>query len=179
MTNRNKKLAGVSMVGFAIFIIWGFAVPAYEQIGQLQAGVSEMESILESRSNIFGAIEKLKATYNSNSDEIEKVSIIISPQKRIPELISAVDNLATINGLALSSLNITDGETETQATLNIEADLEGTYESFKSFLTGLERNRRLIEMGVIKLNLTQSGNLQIEVTGYAHILNMPKTNQAK
>ena len=176
MNSRNKKLTGAGMISLAIFVVWGFAVPAHEEIKQLGAGVDEMKNILESRANIFSTIDKLKTDYISKNKEIEKISIIIPPKKRVPELISTMESLASRNGLILSSLNITDGETKDAAAIvNMEATLYGSYEAFRSFLAALEKNRRLIEVGVVKLSLDQ-GTLQIQVSGYAHVLSLAKNN---
>lgn len=175
MSRQNKKLAGAVMVSLAIFISWGFVLPIYEHINQLQAGVSEMNGLLESRSGVLGKIDKLKAEYKAEDEDIRKISIIIPAKKNIPELISAIESLATTNGLALSSIDLTDGEKESDLIVNIETNLYGSYGAFKGFLTSIEKNRRLVEINAVKLNLDQTGGLQIQLGGYAHVLTSKNT----
>lgn len=175
MSSKDKNLFGAILLGIAGFLMFYFTLPSYDQTKQIGSAVKERKALFESRSKIMDNIVKLKTSYDANKSQIDKISIIIPSQKRIPELVSSFENMAGSTGLALTTLNISDNSnTETDKevkTLTISAKLVGTYDSYRNFLATVETNQRLIDVGASKVFRNEdTGTLLIELTSRVYVL---------
>lgn len=175
MSSKDKNLLGAIVLSIAAFLLFYLTMPSYDKIREFKTAINEREGLIEFRSKAIDNIDKLKNDYNTHKEQIDKISIIIPSQKRIPELVSAIENMAGSTGLALTTLNIADHsntETDKQVkTLTVNAKLTGTYNSYRNFLTSAETNQRLIDIELSKVTRDEdTGSLLIEMTGRAYVL---------
>ncbi|GEM_PF-5474954 len=177
MANKNQSLIGALLISAAGFLSFFFVLQTYDNLNQLRTAVAERRTLLESRTKIIDDVLKLKQDYDAKKAEIDKISSIIPSRKQLPELVSAFESMASTNGLALNSLNIAENENSSEEdagnpfkTMNIQNKLNGSYESFRNFLSSVESSRRLIDINTAKLNLEETGEILIEINGRAYIL---------
>ena len=163
------------MLSAAAFLCFYFVIPLYDQTNQLKVVINERKNLLESRSRMIDHILKLKDDYDLNKGELEKIAMIIPSQKYIPEIISALENMATSNGVGITSLNVSESTKEESSKkvkgLTISAKLTGSYESYVNFLASLETSRRLIDVELSRITPSEKTSiLTIDLAGRAYVL---------
>lgn len=145
----SRAYIGASLISIAGLLFWVLVMPAYDTIGNQRDALAERILILEKRAQIMANIDQLTKEYSSRAADIERFSSIVPARKSIPEIISAIQALATNNGLQLSTIalgNNTSADKNPYQSQLIDLNLSGSYPAFKSFLLALERNIRLIDI---------------------------------
>src|SRR3989344_1099401 len=145
-----KNYTGAGMISIAIILFWSFVMPTYNRISEIDAAVTERQELLNSRTTIIENIYKLDKEYKKRISDIAKLSTIIPPKKSIAEVVSSIESLSGRNGIELFSSSVTSQKTENDKSpyniLNVEMALNGNYLSLVSFLKGLEKNLRIIDL---------------------------------
>ena len=170
------------MVGLAAFLLFYLVLPNYDEMKIFRAAVAERESLLQSRKEAMTTIDNLKNEYQKNKEEIDKISIIIPSEKHIPELVSAMENIAGTTGLVLTTFNIADNsnkETDKEVkSLSINAKLFGSYDAYRGFIAAIETNQRLIDIEISKVSRDEeSSTLLIDLTGRTYLLSKTYVKQ--
>lgn len=182
MSNKDKNLLGAIMVAAAAFLVFYFVLPNYDETKVFKKAVTERESLLKSRKEIMGQLDNLKKDYQKNKEEIDKISIIIPAEKHIPELVSAIENIAGTTGLALTTFNISDNfnkEADKEVrSLNLNAKLVGSYDAYRGFIAVIETSQRLIDVEISKITRDEeSGVLIIDLAGRTYLLSKTYVKQ--
>lgn len=182
MSSKDKNLLGAIMVGVAAFLLFYFVLPNYDEMRVFRTAVAERKSLLQSRKEIMVTIDNLKQDYEKNKEEIDKISTIIPSEKHIPELVSAIENIAGTTGLVLTTFNIADNsnkETDKEVkSLSISAKLVGSYDAYRGFIAAIETSQRLIDVEISKVNHNEEGNtLLIDLTGRTYLLSKTYVKQ--
>lgn len=182
MSSKDKNLLGAIMVALAAFLIFYFVLPNYDETKVFRTAVAERESLFQSRKKIMEELDNLKGEYQKNKEEIDKISVIIPSEKHIPELVSAIENIARTTGLVLTTFNISDNsnkemDKEVQS-LIISAKLVGSYDAYRGFVAAIETSQRLIDIEISKVTQDEEGNtLIIDLTGRTYFLNKTYAKQ--
>lgn len=137
---------------------------------------------LESKKSNLAQIEKVYDSYKKISqEEIEKLSIMLPPEKDVPSLFIEMEALAKESGLALNSIDvaqagavsITAGVAEGSATLNmkklnINLKIQGidSYDRLKLFLGNVEKSIRILDLNSLSYSPAQDSYSISLVTYY-------------
>lgn len=171
------------------FLVW----PAYENLGQNK---KDLESWRTKVSNVKEAEAKLAGLEKSfdNAQGAEKLLLALPTDEDRPGLMVQLENLASINGLILNSLQfskVAKKETSAQAqqasgqnvsaslapavrqerskSLEVSFELSGQTESMRNFLESLENNSRVMDIKSLSFKVDESGEDQTVV--FSFILN--------
>jgi|SRR3989344_1682114 len=174
----NKNYLGAGLIAIAVILFWVLVLPAYIRISDLDAAIRERNDLLTSRSAIVANIKKLNTEYQKRIPEITKLSAIVPAKKSIAEVLSAINDVSTKNGLQLFSSSIT-GQNASEAIaipyniLSLEISLIGNYPALTNFLRALERNLRLmdiISIDAASISVENASILNFNVKGNAYYL---------
>ncbi len=173
----NKNYIGTGLIAIAIVLFWAFALPLYDAISDLDAAIKDRNSLLSSRNTIITNINNLNKEYQKRTAEITKLSAIVPAQKSIAEVLSAVDNITSKNGIQLISStiagqNISGTDTGSYNILSIDLSSVGSYPGLTNALRAFESNLRLIDITSLDA-ASGSGNntsLNFNIKGRAYYL---------
>ena len=162
----NKNYLGAGLIAVAIVLFWTLALPFYNEVSDLDIAIKERGGLLNSRSTILVNINNLNKEYQKRIPEIEKLSAIVPSKKSVAEVLSAIDNLSTKNGVGLYNssiigLNTSGSDINPYNLLSLEMGLNGSYLGLVNFLRELEINLRLVDITSINATAPGQGNISI------------------
>lgn len=103
----------------------------------------------------FEEVKKTSRTLENYQTAILKINTALPDGPKLPELLNFIQKLASQTGLLLKKIGTIETREISQSKLKetkIEISLSGSYESFKNFLSVLQRSARLIEVENIVFN---------------------------
>lgn len=173
----NKNYTGAGLIAIAVVLFWAIALPLYNRVSDLDAAIGEREDLLNTRSTIMANIKNLNQEYQKRISEITKLSTIVPSKKSIAEVLSAVNDISTKNGVELFSSSIigqktSDADANPFNLLSLEMGLNGSYPSLTNFLRALEKNLRLVDITSVDATagIGTSSILNFVVKGNAYYL---------
>ncbi len=165
------------IVGFVVavvFILGAFflLLPKYEQTANYVNTVNQQQVLdVSSRQDELNKIQQLLASYNKiDKTYIDKVNAIAPAVQNKEELFSELNYLVSVNQLFLQSISLSSADNyqdqgivpittqekpiiSSLQTVTIVMAVRGTtYESFKSLLSSLENNLRLMDVLSIRFD---------------------------
>lgn len=160
------------MAGLALFLAFGFAYPKYTEISDYRQVLSQHQGALEEKKQIFAAIAKIQEEYAKYENDINRLSVLVPKEKDAQEIVSAVSAIAQNSGLQLKSIKVSaiksDAEKDDKNKVIIDASLSGSYPSLVSFLQGVEKSLRIIDVkeASLKEDFGSSLNIQLKMEAY-------------
>lgn len=155
-----KGIINFILILVFVAVLFLLDLPIYNKVTFLRGETKGREDLLKEKEELLAKVNQLKGIYENRQDEIKRVYYVLPQEKDIPSLIVQFEALASENGLILEKIDFfkkavkTAGETEKETgvieprkdyeTLEIVLGLNGSYQSFKSFLEALESNIRLM-----------------------------------
>ncbi len=154
-------LIGLSIGTFVLVI-----GPRYTEVKAMRADVANFGSRLETAKKLKASREQLIARYNSISKvDLDNLKTLLPDSVDNIRLIIQLDSLATKNGLS-SLRNVQYDTTKTDQAVpgkpdpsgttqkpygefSISFDTTGQYKNFLSFISDLEQNLRLVDVGTV------------------------------
>ena len=173
----NKNYVGAGLIALALIGVWGWILPEYNKISELNIALNERQELYDSRSAIVKKIQDLNKEYQKRAADITRISSVLPSKKSLAEIVSAIDTLSIQNGLQLISAIIVDKSSGSQAgayySLQIEIAMNGSYPGLLSFLRSAEKNLRIID--IISIDMTAGltdnpGLLNFSMKGKAYYL---------
>src|SRR3989338_7509414 len=175
--NPTKNYIGAGMIAIAMLLFWAMALPLYNSVSDLDAAIKEREDLLSSRNAIVDNIKNLNKEYQKRIPEIAKLSAIVPSKKSVAEVLSAVSDISTKNGVELSGSAIigqktSEADTNPYNLLSLEINLNGNYPGLTNFLRALEKNLRLVDITSVDAasSLGNLSSLNFVVKGNAYYL---------
>lgn len=148
--NPNKKYIGAGLIAIAIILFWALALPLYNRISDLDVAVRERENLFNSRNAIIANIQELNKEYQKRISDVAKMSAIIPSKKSVAEVLSALNDISTKNGIQLINSAIngqkSNDDTSLYDLLTLDINLSGSYIALTNFLKALESNLRLVDI---------------------------------
>ncbi len=147
MTTR--PYVGAIIIAVAFLAFWVVSMPLYDKVTANREALAERTTLLEGRSAIIASIRAITKQYIEHSADVERFASIVPPQKSAAEIVSAIETLATQNGVQLTTLAVGPTLTQSQNPFQdqtVEIGINGAYPAFKSFLAALEKNIRVIDI---------------------------------
>lgn len=167
---RIKIIFAIVILLASIIAAWQYVFPLYGEIKTLKTGISQKQETIQSLNVFAQKLETLKQQYAENEKLIERLYKILPAAKGTAEFLNNADYLSFQSGMILGAINFSEQAQESKIVASsvsegrqgaapqgtaaavapdvILTDLSatGTYESFKSFLSGLEKNLRLTDV---------------------------------
>jgi Tfp pilus assembly protein PilO len=159
--NRFKLLGYIPIaiiVCFAVAIIFGINVllPRLNQFQGLSKEVKEKTTELQNKEKYYTNLRQIDEQLRAKSSELSKVNSALPEEPSIPSVLNFLQKAGTQSGLVVKNLgDFSVSNSETNSNLkDIEFGLEisGTYPSFKSLVTILEKSARWFEIKSVSLN---------------------------
>lgn len=161
-TKRNISLFIILiLVGGALGVFFGMDWPAFKKIGELNGKISQEKTQYEDQ---YGAVQVAKSIinqYKSLSGVNQTISLSVPREAEIQNVLSQINNISLQAGLTTQSVNF-ENVTVTQSKKDvlvknnqitrIDVSLLGSYESFKTWLSAIEGNIRLMDVETISFS---------------------------
>ena len=147
--NPDKNYIGAGLIALALIGAWGWILPEYNKISELNVALEERQELYDSRSAIIKRIQDLNKEYQQKAADVTKISSVLPNKKSLAEIVSAVDKLSAQSGLQLVSATIagkpSNGQAGSYNFLPVEITMSGGYPGLISFLQSAEKNLRIID----------------------------------
>ncbi|HWA64555.1 MAG TPA: type 4a pilus biogenesis protein PilO [Candidatus Paceibacterota bacterium] len=145
-----KAYLGALIVVAAAFIFWAFVMPSYDHISSAREAVAARDAELTQRTSLIDQINSWAQQYSQHSSDISRFSYIVPETKSSPELVSMLEAIVhqsglTLNGIALGNID-PNNQAASYQTQGIDLTITGTYPAFRSFLSAIEQNIRIIDI---------------------------------
>ncbi|MEK7515106.1 MAG: type 4a pilus biogenesis protein PilO [Patescibacteria group bacterium] len=151
-----KDMIGAVLGAIGLAVGWGFGYAHMSTLGAYDDAIAEREAFVEKRLQQKANFEDLFGAYTSASDIKRATQEILPTEENIPELISALQQMARDAGVGVKSISVTGGAggKSAQATgvvksVGISLSAQGSYTSIKNLLSFLERSRRIIDVATV------------------------------
>lgn len=153
----------------SIIAAWQYVFPLYGEIKTLKTEISQKQETIQNLDAFAQKLGTLKQQYAENEKSIERLYKILPTTEATAEFLNNIDYLSFQSGMILSAINFSKQAKENKSvassieegkqgvapqevkavapdTILTDFTTTGTYESFKSFLSGLEKNLRLTDV---------------------------------
>lgn len=168
------KIAKISAVSFLIIsfvLIWQI-FNIYPEVDVMSEKIKEKEAVVKDSENTLRRAKEFIDFASKNQETIDKFNIILPGSEDKANLLSTLENIASINGLNTLKIifeddsNIANGAvaagSEAQKKYDVESKkirifLRGTYPSFKSFLVMVGNNLRIMDVVSVDFSAVSGG----------------------
>ncbi|MFC1594827.1 hypothetical protein ACFL3E_00155 [Patescibacteria group bacterium] len=158
-----KFIFTLIFIAGGIGLLWGIAMPQWEEVSDLRDEFKELEDVNERVRDVRASRDDLLKRYNDIPlSKIELLDLLIPKEVKKAEVLIEIDDLTSKYGLVLKNLTFSDDVANLKEKntlgfrkLNTTFSFLGSYASFRAFLDAVERNIHLTE--VDSINITSSG----------------------
>jgi len=158
-TKRNISLVIVLiLVGAALGVFFGMDWPAFKKIGELNGKISQEKAQYEDQYEAVQIAKSIINQYKSLSGVNQTISLSVPREAEIQNIIAQINNISLQAGLTTQSINFEnlavtqpkkDVLVKNNQVTSIDISLLGTYVSFKTWLSAIEGNIRLMDVETI------------------------------
>lgn len=142
------------LIAISLFIILVLGVvlvlPKYQDLKSLQEKISQKRAELQYTQDYFSDLNKLSTELKKYSAELSKIDSALPLDPSLPSLFRFLQKTSSESGLVLKRLGqVSSNSLPERGKLkeySLDLSLSGSYLSFKSFLSALEKTARLIEI---------------------------------
>ncbi|MFH1461156.1 MAG: type 4a pilus biogenesis protein PilO [Patescibacteria group bacterium] len=159
---ERKNLISLISLAASLLLIFFLLSPLWNSTKILRAEISHEQKELDSLEKLLIKTEELEQTYQGLKEQADKVLLALPEQEDLSFLLVQFENLSSVNGLLLESINFGSLNKAKEEvgfgfpSLNLEINLIGSYETFKNFISALDKSVRLMEIEKINLIAHQS-----------------------
>jgi Tfp pilus assembly protein PilO len=179
MKQENKQLYSIILAGIivvaAILVYFEFIVPAYTNLEAVKGQEESEATLYANETQIVNQGKALLATYQSEASSSQSVTMALPVGQDVSGALAQIYGIATNANLTIQNIGVsvqavvappaqddtTDGTIANAAaqgsvikptgTVSFQVSGFGSYESFKSFLQGLETNIRIFNVTAVSL----------------------------
>lgn len=174
MIKINQPLIIAISLFLTLLLGIGFLWPKYQDLKDIQQKIKNQQAELQSREEYFSGLISISEELKKYQDSLSKINSALPEDPLLPSLCDFLQKAASQSGLVLkgispslaSPLKELSGIWETSLSLQ----LEGSYSSFKNFLSIIEKSARLIEVENISFSTEKETpttfHLRIKVYSY-------------
>jgi Tfp pilus assembly protein PilO len=142
-----------------IFLWW----PKYQDFNNLRFEVRKKEVQLENKEQYFSELEGYSLKLKGYSSELSKINSALPENPGIPDLLLFLEKTGSQNGLALEKVHLDKISPLEQNSeikkISLNLSFSGSYPAFKSFLSMVEKNARLIGVESISFSTPAKGEI--------------------
>lgn len=146
----NRPIAIAICLFITLVLVIVLVFPKYQDFKFLQKEISQKETELQYNKEYFLNLSNLSEELKKYSDNLSKIDFALPSGPSIPILFDFLQKTSSQNGLILKRIGevttIPFKEKITVKEYQLALSLSGSYSSFKSFLSSLEKSARLIEV---------------------------------
>ncbi len=161
---NTKLIINILIFGVIGLLIWFGVKPAWNLVAISRADLAIKKSEVEKEKQIIDKFNSVNAVLLSNRANVQKLEQAIPVGEAKPEIISIMESLASQNGLGLIGVSVevvpedsknlkqkagVAPEDKLLKTLKVDLRMNGTYNSFKSWLGALEKSLRVFDINSI------------------------------
>ena len=165
----NKKLITNLTVFVALFlVVWFGAIPMWSGVSDLRTEVKTKQGTVNLERQVIEKLNSISQVLDSQKSSVERLEQAIPTAESRPELLSIMENLASQNGISLTSVSIDvapddaasakrSAKTESVSLKKVKIDVKisGNYSSFKNWLSAIEGNLRITDTTKISFSIPE------------------------
>ena len=155
-TKRNISLIiVVILIGISLGVFFGIDWPAFKKIGELNGKISQEKAQYKDQYEAVQIAKSIINQYKSLAGVSQTISLSIPREAEVQNVLSQINKISIQAGLTTQSINfenitIPQSKKETLVKNNqitrVDTSLLGSYESFKTWLSAIESNIRLMDV---------------------------------
>ena len=148
--STNKSLIASIILAAGAFAFFVLVLPEFTSIQNANAALKTRQLLIEEKKAGLKIVGELDEQYKARQTDIDRIVIFVPEQKRIDQIVSSVQQIASQAGLSLAGITTAgsaeSGEETGYKKMFVSFDVMGRYPSFVNFLTLLEQNLRLYDI---------------------------------
>jgi len=149
-------LISLTLLLGAVTVYGLLIVPEFSEIQRLRGSIATESKVLEDQKVIIDKIKSLIEKYQGGQNLQTALSATLPTAVNIPEAISTINGLASLNKIVLSSAQVeilplrtypgAPDYVKSLGTARVSFQVKGTYEGLKIFVSQLETNVRIMDV---------------------------------
>ena len=152
----------------------GLVLPKYQELRALEEKIRDKKMEIASQEEYFSDLQKISEQLKEYQVPLAKIGQALPQNPSLPQLLDFFQKTGSQSGLVLKGISPAftvpvEGISGVRQT-SLSLALEGSYPSFKDFLSILENSARLIELENISFSSPKEGpftfNIRIKVYSY-------------
>jgi Tfp pilus assembly protein PilO len=154
-----RLLITIALAGAGIFVLQNYVRPDLAEVQNIRSEQAVVADAISNAREVIRKRDELLGRYNSiSSADIDKIRKFLPAGSAITELLIDVDELADSAGVHVQSIGFQESVASAEdmpsdmSALQLSLTVTGQYDDFRSFITLLESNLRLIDVITISLN---------------------------
>jgi Tfp pilus assembly protein PilO len=166
-----RSYIGAGIIAISGILFFVLVLPTYNSVSARRTALADREESLAQQQQELDSFNKLKDEATKRSDQIKQFSAIVPATKSPAEIVSMLEVIAKESGLQLSTLAMgssTVQEKSPYASQAIDLGLSGSYTSFRTFVGGIEKNLRIMDIDAIDASPTTDNSPIINFRIRAH-----------
>jgi type IV pilus assembly protein PilO len=175
----NKDIIASIIFGATCFCFFWLAVPVYDNILDIKAATTDMQSLLTERTALRQNVTDLMQQYESRSADIAKLMMFLPNQNRLDQIVETLQSTASTTGIQMKDMNLgaqPKAGNISYSTTSIKIQVSGNYNSMVAYMKQLEQSLRIYDITEITIVRDQqaaiSANLfDIEIQANTYSLN--------
>ncbi len=166
-----RSYIGAGIIAITGILFFTLILPTYNSVSSRRTALADRKVSLTEQQEGIASFNKLKEEAAQRSDAIKQFSAVVPATKSPAEIVSMIDTIARQSGLQLATLAMgtsTVQEKSPYASQAVDMGLSGGYLAFRSFIDGLEKNLRIIDIDAIDASPTTDNSPIINFRIRAH-----------
>mgnify|MGYP001558513512 CR=1 FL=1 len=154
----NRTLIASIIFAAGAFAFFVLVLPKFSSINNAREALKVRQALIEEKNAELKNVAELDKQYKARQAGIDKITTFMPEQKRIDQIVSSIQQVASQTGLNLADISTAataeTGEAAGYKKIFVSFNVVGQYPSFANFLKLLEQNLRLYDIFEIIGSLT-------------------------
>jgi hypothetical protein len=171
---KDLKSQSLAITILALACILAAYLLAYPAVRNALSSNTELKNLETQQQTLSTAQQELEAflvNFEKLADKAQIAGAALPDEPDLPVLLSNIDEMARLAGVALAGLSVTESTTETTPasahalrSADIEITASGSYPSFKDFLLRMEHHLRLIDIQKLSFQVDSSNFIRFGIS---------------
>ena len=161
-TKQNLSILFITLlVAGTIFLLARFIKPSFDRAKELSLKIEEARESIILLQEYKAKSESLIQSYLNLGDEVDNINLALPDNAQTAQVLATLDMISKNTGISLSSLVFREITKDSQNYLEIKTRFSTTYENFKEWIDGIEKELRIIDItkSNIKTNISSKGRV--------------------
>ena len=160
--NQKYFTSGLIFV-ISVIIVVIFVYPKYQSFKASAQLVSDKQSELDAESALVSEANKVQARYKKAEADLLKVSDLLPVlnQKSIADLFIEIESIASESGVLINVISFGEDSAKSDnkyKTINVKLTALSSYDAFKIFSLGIEKNQHLMDVMTVSITPESGGD---------------------
>jgi Tfp pilus assembly protein PilO len=134
---------------FVLALVFGGGLvwPKYQQLKNVNSDISVRTGEFDSNEEYFSSLAQISKELDKYKEEISKIDSALPEDPSVPSFLNFLQETCSQTGMLLDSIgpaSISSSEGNVKE-ISLTLQVQGSYSSFKNFLSVLEKSSRLVE----------------------------------